>query len=463
MPIPPQEPGSFGPKWTQGPWALVSYRRGEHTLSIAMTRPVLSTRTLVTTLVGALLFSCLPAFAAKPHGKRGSAVSRGRAEALLAEGKSSMRRKAFSSAITAFHGATEADPGSAEAFLQLGNAFYERGFSRGTPDKAETKDVQRALDAFQTAKALDPDGKAMSEPFLLHHGMGQCFEALGRYDQAAESLRRASQTSRHNPMPPLYTAELRYKMRDLKQSSESLLESVERARRIRAYRSLARLVRTHPQFSGLMQVPQNKMILETFDAVEAGQVPETQAKAQVEERLSMRDALAALRSDESRARLIAAAAPDPRVQQWLEEADGDFKFRKFRRAAMEYQQVLKLDGTRGSLGAAERGRILQNIGVSYRMLGLMAEAVQSLERAAQEMPDSSTTYYQLALALSTAGQFTSSLHALELALQHAHSNADRRLTLMLAKTDSELEPLRDLPGYQRLLVQYAPRGQARAR
>ena len=176
----------------------------------------------------------------------------------------------------------------------------------------------------------------------------------------------------------------------------------------------------------------------------------------------MRDALASMRPDESRARVIAAAAPDPRVQQWLEEADGDFKFRKYRRAAMEYQQVLKLDGTRGSLGAAERGRIHQNIGVGYRMLGLTMEAVQSLERSAQEMPDSSATYYQLALALSTQGQFTSSLHALELALQHAHSNSDLRMTLLLAKTDSELEPLRDLPGYQRLLVQYAPRGSMRA-
>ncbi|MBI5199967.1 MAG: tetratricopeptide repeat protein [Elusimicrobia bacterium] len=414
-------------------------------------------------LLGALLLSGLPAFAAKHAPKKHTAgLQRDRAANLILEGKSSMAHRSFNGAIAAFQAATEADPGSAEAFLQLGNAYYERGFSRGTPDKAETKDVQRALAAFENAKALDPEGHGVSEPFLLHHGMGQCYEALGRYDQAADSLRKASQTARHNPMPPLYAAELRYKMRDLKQSSESLLESVERARRIKAYRSLAKLVRTHPQFSGLMQVPQNKMILETFDAVEAGQVPEDQAKAQVEERLSMRDALASMPTSEARKLVIAAAAPDPRVQQWLEEADGDFKWRKYRRAVMEYEQVLKLDGTRGSLGAAERGRIYQNIGTAYRQLGLTNEAVTALERAAQEMPDSSTTYYQLALALSTQGQFTSSLHALELALQHAHSNSDLRMTLLLTRTDSELEPLRDLPGYQRLLVQYAPRG-ARAR
>ncbi|MBI4349115.1 MAG: tetratricopeptide repeat protein [Elusimicrobia bacterium] len=410
-------------------------------------------------LVGALLLSGTDAWAAKPKAHRRAPVQRGRAEALIAEGKSSLQRKALSAAIAAFQGAAEADPGSAEAFLQLGNSYYERGFSRGTPDRADTKDVQRALDAYQNALALDPEHKAVSEPFLLHHGMAQCYQALGRYDQAAESLRLASLAAKHNPMPLLYTAELRYKMRDLKQSSESLLESVHRARRIKAYRSLAKLVRTHPQFAGLLQVPQNKMILETYDAVEEGKVREDHAKEVVEERLSMRDALNSMNTSESRSRLLVAPTPDPRMQEWLEEADGDFKYQKFRRAAVEYQQVLKLDATRGSLGAAERGRILQHIGVCYRKLGLTAEAIQYLEKSAQEMPDVYSTYYQLALAHSTAGQFTSALHALELSLQHARSNSDLRMTLLLAKTDTELEPLRDLPGYQRLLVQYSPRVQ----
>lgn len=429
-----------------------------------MRRPPLPARYgLALLLSGALLVSAgLPAEAGKSGPARDftAAGQRARARAMIAEGLDSLKRRRHSSAIISFQGATEADPGSAEAFLQLGNAYYQRGFSRGTPETADRKDVQRALDAYQTALALDPESKAIAEPYLLHYGMGQCFEALGRYDQAAEALRRASLAASHNPMPPLYSAGLRFKMRDLKQSSENLHESVLRARKIRSYPALAKLVRSHPQFSGLMTVPQNRMILETYDQVESGQIREGLAKSHIEERLSMRDALASARSGAAMARIVAAQPPDPRIQQWLDEADGDFKFRKFRHALSEYQHVLKLDGTRGSLGAAERARIYQNVGVSYRMLGLAEESVAFLEKAVKEMPGSSSTYYQLALALSTAGKFMSALQALDLSLKFAHSNADLRVTLLLARTDSELEPVRDLPGFQRLLAQYSGRARA---
>lgn len=416
--------------------------------------------------LAALLSGSEPAFAARTRrsGKPAPAPARAetaRAKALLEEGLGSLKRKAFSAAITAFQRAAEADPGSAEAYFQLGNAYFQRGFARGTPDKADAPDVKRAVEAFETAKAIDGSLRSLSEPFLLHHGLGQCYEALGRYDEAAEQTAQAALAAPHNPMPPLYTAGVRYKMRDLKQSSMNLLESVQRARRIRSYPSLARLVRTHPQFAGLLQVANNKMILEAFDQVEAGKLNEAQARSQIDERLSLRDSVSSTWSpDDSRARVVQAAAPDPRLYDLLADADGDFKFRKHRRAIQEYEEALRLDHSRGSLGTAEKARIMQNIGVSFRMLGLTEQAILALEKAAQEMPRVSSTYYQLALAHATSGQFTNALHALDLALQNAHSASDLRMTLLLAKTDTELEPVRDLPGYQRLLSQYSSRTRA---
>lgn len=412
-----------------------------------------------------LLWAPSPASAAKTRrsGKAAPAPAEAaRAKTLLDEGYASLKKKSFSTAITAFQRAAEADPGSAEAFFQLGNAYFQRGFSRGTPDKADAPDVKRAVEAFETALAIDPNLTGLSEPFLLHHGLGQCYEAMGRYDEAAEQMRKGSLAAPHNPMPPLYSAGVRYKMRDLKQSAQNLFESVQRARRIRSYPSLARLVRTHPQFAGLLQVPQNKMILEAYDQVEAGTLNEAQARSQIDERLSLRDALGSskLMADESRVRIVAAPAPDPRLHDLVADADGDFKFRKHRRAILEYEEALRLDGSRGSLGTAEKARIMQNIGVSFRMLGLTEQAIAALERSSQEMPRVSGTYYQLALAYSTAGQFTSALHALDLALQNAHSTSDLRMTLLLSKTDTELEPIRDMPGYQRLVSQYASKSRA---
>ncbi|MBI4425166.1 MAG: tetratricopeptide repeat protein [Elusimicrobia bacterium] len=406
----------------------------------------------------------MPARRRTPAPSRAAVTNRSKARQLLTEGLQALRRREFNGAIAAFQRASEADPGSAQAFFQLGNAFFQRGFQRGTPDRADADDTQRALEAYQTSMALDPELKGLGEPFLLYHGMGQCLESLGRYDEAAEQMRRAAKAAPHNPMPMLYAAELRHRMRDMKKSAENLHQGVLRARRIGAYRSMAKLVRSHPQFAGMLRLPQNRAVLDAYDKVEAGKLAEGQAMDQVEEQLGMRDALRdTVRepADESRARIVAAPRADPRIQELLEQADGDFKWRQFRRAIVGYEQALREDRTKGSLDGAQRASVLERAGAAYRQLGLTNEAVQTLERSAQEGPRNPSTYYQLALAYSTAGQFTSALNALDKSFRHAQGALELRKTLLLARTDTELEPLRDLPAFQRMISTYALRARAR--
>lgn len=419
-------------------------------------------RAQIALLTASLLFACLApaAEAAKPRRAGPStATQRRRSQALIAGGLASLKRKEFRGAIAAFRAATQADPGSAEAFFQLGTALSRRASSGA----ADAKDTERALDAYQTALALDPDHKSVSAPFLLYHGLAQCYEALGRYDDAADSLRKESKAASRNPMPPLYSAELRLKMREPKKSAEGLHESVQRARKLRSYPSLAKLVRTDPRFANLLQVPQNQMILETYDRVEAGKLAEAEARSHVEERLSMRDALAPMSAAKAMAPIVAAAPPDPKIQARLDRAEGDFKWRKYRQAAAEYIEALRLDEKRGTMQATDRAHIYLNIGICYRMLGLMGDAAEALRFAAQEKPEDSEPYYQLALALSSWGKVSAAMEALETALQKAAPGAQLRLTLLLARTDSELEALRDVPAYHKLLAQYAPKPRRNAR
>lgn len=371
-----------------------------------------------------------------------------------------MKGRSVNTAIAAFKTAVQADPGSAEAAFQLGNAYFERGFARGTPDTADKADAQRAVESYQTALAIDPKLGEVSEPFLLRHGMAQCYETLGRLDEAVEQTRLAAKAAPRNPMPPLYLAEIELRRGDSRHSAESLLDAIERARKIHTYAALSRLVRRHPQFAALAQAPRTEIILHDYDDVETGALTVASARERAEERIAMRDSL----NDQPRgaaaqaqARLLAAPPVDNRVLGLIESADGDFKWRKYRSALAGYRAAFETDRRRGTLTGAERARILENVGVAYRQLGQADEAVTMLQRSIQEVPQSSSAYYQLALAQSAAGRFLEAMNALDLSLRNAPNIAGLRKTLILARTEPELDAMRDMPGFNQILDQHSHR------
>lgn len=413
--------------------------------------------------LGLALLLCAPAHASKA-GKARRSASPGKARELVVEGVRSLKALQYNGAISVFQKAIKADAGSAEAFYWLGTAYYQRAFQTGTPDKADAEDSAQAVDALQTAASFDPSMRSIPDPYLLFHSLAQSQEALGRYEESAGNMKMAMKASPNNPMPPLYAAELRYRMRDMKRSAENLHMSVQKARRTNSYRSLAKLIRSHPQFSSLLLVPQNQAILSIYDQVEAGTLTEAQAKEQVEERANYRDSLKDSVKDpslESRQRIAESPLIDPKVYESMNKANDDFRFRRYRQAIIAYQQALMDDRERGTLDGAAKAVIYENIGSSYRQLGAVAEAVRSLERAAIENPTSSNAYYQMALAYSTAGQFNRAINALDQALKNARTVPELRKTLLMAKTDLELEPVRDLPAFQRILAPHQTRLQAR--
>ncbi|HAH06785.1 MAG TPA: hypothetical protein DCM05_09715 [Elusimicrobia bacterium] len=394
----------------------------------------------------AMMAAAMPSFAAK-------------VQSLLEQGSQALRQQQYSQAIAVFEKATRADSSSAEAFFKLGDAYYQRAFQRGTPDKADKDDAQNATEAYEAALALDPDLKAVTNPYLLHHGLALSQQALGRYDEALSNFRKATQISPRNPMPNLYAAALRWRMQDFEMSSANLEVSVQRARKARMYPALAKLVRTNALFTDLLAAPKNQVILESYDAVAAGTLDEREARARIEGASSYRDSLTNERS--RRPAALEAPQVDPKVQEALDRANGQYQAQLFHEAIASYDEALDIDSRKGTLDSIQRTLVYSKMGASYRQQGLAPEAIRLLERAVEEVPQNSEAYYELALSYSVSGRLALAMSALSKAFDNAATLADQRKTLLLARTDSELEPLRDLPKFQELIKSRAKKLSAR--
>ena len=118
-------------------------------------------------------------------------------------------------------------------------------------------------------------------------------------------------------------------------------------------------------------------------------------------------------------------------------------------------------GTAEALEPSVVSMIYERIGTSYNKLGVSNGAIKALRYAVQEMPFNAAAHYQMALAYSVSGHFNESLHSLGEALKSAPSQGELKKYMLLAKTDSELDPLRDMPGYSNLMSPYAEKLQAR--
>jgi len=379
-----------------------------------------------------------------------------KARKAVANGIQKVSSKDYSEAIKIFKYAANKTPRWAEAHYQLGNAYYHRAFAQGSAELADKSDAENAVSAYETAVALDPKGRTIRDPFLLYHGMAQCLDALGQYQDALAAVKKSIRLAPKNPMPHLYGARIRYKIQDYDKSAANLLYSVRRARRNQMYPQLAKLVRTDPLFKDILAVHQNKVILESYDAVQEGTLSEEEAKERIRGAEDFKDALTpttAVRRPPS----VTTPVQNPVVTKFVGAGHRAYNAQRFREAANAYQAALTADKDHGTLDAVQKSLIYERIGSSYRQLGLAGEAIRILEKSVAEMPKNSSAYYELALCYSMGGQLGTSLTFLNKALDTASTTPQLRKTVMLSKTDSELAPLRDMDRYKEIIASHASR------
>jgi len=254
-------------------------------------------------------------------------------------------------------------------------------------------------------------------------------------------------------MLPLYAARLRYQMGEIQKSAANLALSLKLARAAGREAAIRKLIEKNPFFSAMLRSPAHQELVTGAGASipEGGILAQARGSGDVYElRDSVREA------PESRS----LSRHDPVLEQ-AATADQEFKFLRCREAIDAYRQALTLNQESGALSPSQTGAIHEKIGTCYHRLGLSSEAIRSLQRSVRDLPANVSAHYRLALAYSLSGQYAESLRALGETFRSAPSQGELRKYLLLAKTDAELEPVRDLPGFARMLGDYQERLQAR--
>ncbi|HVE12599.1 MAG TPA: tetratricopeptide repeat protein [Elusimicrobiota bacterium] len=430
----------------------------------------------------AVLALSLPASARarRPRAVAPAPRSPAQARRLVAEGIRQTQARQYSTAIAGLEKAVKMDDSSAEAFARLGDAYYKRAYEGKSTAGADKDDAQSAVDAFRTSLALDPAGRSITDLYGVHHALAQCYDVLGRRDDALAVLKVAAFESPKNPMPNLYAASLRMRMGDTALAAANFETSVKRAYRVQKVPELARLVRSDSSFSDLLSLPANQATLRAYEGAAGG----TMSEAQAEERsrsaraatgtdqpaeTGMRDAVASrsaqlrdsIKGQAAAQRADPRTAGDPEVYQILDKANNAFAAQRMAEAANYYRATLEADSKRGSLDEVQRSLVLERLGTAYRQQGATTEAARVLEGAVEQMPQNASAHYQLALCYATDGQLAKSLTSLNKALDAAPTKADLRKFMLLARTDSELEGARDLPKFDEILRAHTGKSSSR--
>ncbi|OGR60790.1 MAG: hypothetical protein A2X36_03650 [Elusimicrobia bacterium GWA2_69_24] len=378
--------------------------------------------------------------------------------------KEAREARDYSSVIRCNESRIAENPRDAAAFSRLGEAYYYRAFQRGTPEQGDLTDAEGAVDAYETALQLDPKFKVLQNPSLLYHGLAQCYDSLGRRDQALEAFQEAARLAPRNPMPLLYRARLYCKRNDRKLCIDSFQSGVRRARRFRVYPKLALLARTDPRFQGIMEVPQNQVILDSYDAVQRGLLSDAEARDRIQNADILRDAVhAALVGNRIQLpRPPAAVRPeaptlDRQVVGFIDAGHIAFHSGAFRDAVDSYQAALSADEEKGALDPARKALLFERIGASYRRLGLVELALPALERTVPGAPQTPSGLYELALCHALKGDVDAALGALASALEKAPNSVSLGRLLKAARSDRELSRVRKSEEFDRILAVHSTR------
>lgn len=419
-------------------------------------------------LVSLLAFTpALPA-AAKYH-KHGRVASvsgpDSRAENLLKAGMDNLDHREYAAAIGNISKAVS-ERGTAARYFLLGYAYYQRGFMGGSPESADKQDAIEVVNAYTTAIALDTDLKEISEPYKLYHGLAMAYEALGSNEKAIEGYRKSFMLAPTNAILPLYAARLRLKMGESDKSLANLETALKRAKTTGQETALLRLVKFNPMFSNILQDPDHARLLKQYDPTVTAGVTAPKPGSLIAMRpnipaandaYSLRDSV---KDTAPAAVQPARSAVDQAVLEAIASANDEFRFRRWTKAIDGYNDALILNQQSGTLSPGQAAFVQERIGTSYNKMGLTTEAVTALQRSVQALPYNSAAHYQLALAYSVSGHYKEAMKALRESFKTAPSNGELRKAMLLAKTDSELEPLRDLPSFAAAISEYSARVQA---
>ncbi|MBI5623031.1 MAG: hypothetical protein HY924_04550 [Elusimicrobia bacterium] len=426
-------------------------------------------------------FSETPAPRQRPS-CRDSACSkqRGQAEALAAQASTLSRHGQAGKALALIQEASRLDPDSAEILFLLGDAHHSQALAAAVADKLDPAHAKAAVAAYEKAAALDPRLASLSEPFSFYTSLEECRQAVGDTENALKANLKSIEVSRQNFMPRLQRAALHYSRQEWNQSAAELYASVRAARTAGMYGQFARLVRVAPRFAAMLDLPQNKIILDTFDSLQAKELSEGEAEEQI---LDYVDASLAAKDEPQVSEQTAQAAPAPETSgpapvliasldrgdpEWrdslndpslpgrapgpedqaavikdrIREGDEAFKAGKLKEAVVAYESALSVDLLRHSIPLAEEARLFETVGSAYRRLGLYREALRSLKKALDSPLKRASAYYELSLYCAATDDLDRSLAFLEKAIRTASSDAELRAIVREARSDEGLAGLR---------------------
>jgi tetratricopeptide (TPR) repeat protein len=385
---------------------------------------------MLTGLVAALL-ATTPATAVQNPGKT---ADRSPVKALLKNGLADMDQRDFTAAIKKFAKAASLSPDHRSLFL-LGYAHTQRGSQNAVPSAADKQDALEALSAYSKAMARDPGLKVIADPSRFYRSLAWSYETLQNFEAAAAAYRSAMAAAPQNPMIPLNLARVYSRLGEPAKAAESLAASLEVARHIGQEDIILKTVRSNPRFSSMLAYPDVSAVAQAAPA-----------SRNEELRDAVKDQGPSLAKE-----LAAAPLPDPAVLDALAAGDDNFKFRQYRTAINAYGEAARLDAKAQALSPVQRAILYERMGTAYNRLGLINEAVLPLQRSLQAMPNNAAAHYQLALAYSVSGRFNEALRALDGTFLSSPSKGELRKYMILAKSDSELDPVRDLAGFAGLL------------
>lgn len=389
-----------------------------------------------------------------------------KAKKAVNHGLESLEAQQYAEAIEKFTEATRLDPRDPGAHFLRGYAHYQRGFIGGDPEAADKDDATETVRSYSVVLAMDPELASVSQPYRFYHSLALSFEALDANDKAVDAYKKAFALAPTNPMLPLYAARMRYRLGDQARSAANMALALRKARQIKKEAQVMRLLKTDPYFSAMLKSPIHRRLLGEYDPASAGSedAPDTEgapelAMASNEEGRDLRDSVKD--STDQRRQIISETSQESAVLRRMATANEEFKFGRYREAIDAYNETMGINQETQTLNPAQMSLIYERMGTSYNKLGLSAGAVKALRYSVQEMPGNANSHYQLALAYSVSGKFSHSLKALGEAFRNAPSQGELKKLMLLAKTDGELDPVRELPGFKSIMGTFQDRLTAR--